>query len=496
MYNDNEGRFSIRNVVFQFLFVALFIFILIWLFPLKSDIQKWTTNSGNSSNSIVDLSMFYDQIFNNNVIAMKDAAKSYYTDERLPKNVGDKVSMTLSEMLEAKIILPFVDSKGKTCDLMDSYVEVTKESNEYVLKVNLKCSEQENYLLVYMGCYTYCTTPICEKNQTDVKKPVIYDSKTKTEVKEVAKKVVNNITNITNNITNVTNNITNNNTTNNITNNNTTNNNVDIDINITDGGKVPPKDPDPDPEPKPPEKKDYEYEYIKKTGGHYSEWGEWSNWASTYPTPSDLIEVKYRTLRRKILTGYNVVTKNNLDKPIWGTKKVAIAALDKTVCKTYKKITTTSGGGSSTLGGWKYVGIYPFDHVPTNSDYVKYEYVSSKTERDDICSKNACGTGRDLLYRKYERVVGSSGSVSTSTEYQCIETEKVRELTIIDQPIITGYETYTEKEPVYDYEYDKQYSYRKRTWVDATVVDRVWSTYNNTSLLNNGYKYTGNYRQK
>jgi len=32
-----------------------------------------------------DLSMFYDQIFNNNVVAMKDAAKSYFTTPRLQK---------------------------------------------------------------------------------------------------------------------------------------------------------------------------------------------------------------------------------------------------------------------------------------------------------------------------------------------------------------------------------------------------------------------------
>lgn len=41
------------------------------------------------------------------------------------------------------------------------------------MKVNLKCSEQENYILVYMGCYDYCETDICEKNEEDVKTPEI-----------------------------------------------------------------------------------------------------------------------------------------------------------------------------------------------------------------------------------------------------------------------------------------------------------------------------------
>ncbi len=101
MYTERNGNFSIKNVILQFLFIALFIFILVWLFPMKSDLNKALKNSTNDT-QVQDMSVFYDQIFNNNVIAMKDAAKSYYTTERLPKNVGDKVSMNLGEMLNKK----------------------------------------------------------------------------------------------------------------------------------------------------------------------------------------------------------------------------------------------------------------------------------------------------------------------------------------------------------------------------------------------------------
>ena len=143
MYNENSN-FSVKNVIVQFLFIALFVFILIWLFPLKSDLRNLKTTSNDDS----AYSVLLDRIFNENIIAMKDAAKSYYTLERLPQNVGDKVKMTLGEMLEKKIILPFKDKNGKTCDLEASYVEVTKYDTEYLMKVNLKCGEEENYLLV------------------------------------------------------------------------------------------------------------------------------------------------------------------------------------------------------------------------------------------------------------------------------------------------------------------------------------------------------------
>ena len=40
--------------------------------------------------------------------------------------------------------------------------------SEYLLKVNLKDSEKEDYILVHLGCYTYCDSYICEKKTTDV----------------------------------------------------------------------------------------------------------------------------------------------------------------------------------------------------------------------------------------------------------------------------------------------------------------------------------------
>lgn len=152
MYDERKERFSIKDVIIQVLFVGLFIFLLMWLFPMKSSVKK-------------SFAPLYDQIFNQNVMTMKDAAITYYTTPRLPQNIGDEEKMTLGEMLQANLVLPFVDSKGNQCDLDESYVSMTKMSDEYILKINLKCSEQEDYLLVHLGCYDYCDGDICEKEE-------------------------------------------------------------------------------------------------------------------------------------------------------------------------------------------------------------------------------------------------------------------------------------------------------------------------------------------
>ena len=122
MYNERNSEFSIRDIVLQLLFVVLFVFILLWLFPTKTDINK-LANKNNKGD--VSLDALYARIFNENVLNMKEAGKDYFTTERVPKKIGDKVTITLGQMLEKKLLLPFVDSEGRLCDFTKSYIEVT-----------------------------------------------------------------------------------------------------------------------------------------------------------------------------------------------------------------------------------------------------------------------------------------------------------------------------------------------------------------------------------
>lgn len=162
MYEERREKFSIKDIVIQVLFVGLFIFLLMWLFPMKKDVKNALKNLNIETQNLQPL---YDQIFNNNVQTMKEAAISYYTTPRLPEKIGDEKKMTLADMLNNNLVLSFTDSKGKQCDLLESYVSITKMSDEYILKVNLKCSEQEDYILVHLGCYNYCDGGICEKQE-------------------------------------------------------------------------------------------------------------------------------------------------------------------------------------------------------------------------------------------------------------------------------------------------------------------------------------------
>ena len=147
MYSSEKNPgINWKDLIVKAIFFVIFILILMWLFP-----------------KVPNMTAFYSNVFRENISYMQDAAKSYYTNERLPKNVGDIAEMTLQDMIDKNLIIPFVDKDGNPCDTYESYVQVTKESTEeYSLKVNLVCDTESSYIIEPLGCYDYCESGKCE----------------------------------------------------------------------------------------------------------------------------------------------------------------------------------------------------------------------------------------------------------------------------------------------------------------------------------------------
>ena len=143
-YNEtkivNKNRNGlIKTLLIALLAIVLFLLLLTWFFPTKTALNP-----------------LMQDVFRNNMSAMQDSAKSYFTNERLPQKEGESVKLTLKEMLDMNLLLPFVDKNGKQCSMTDSYVTITREKTEYILKVNLSCSDQEAFIIEHVGCNDVC----------------------------------------------------------------------------------------------------------------------------------------------------------------------------------------------------------------------------------------------------------------------------------------------------------------------------------------------------
>ena len=164
MYTDDEKRtgLPIKTFLLSLILIIIFILLLMWLLPMPN--SKNNNNNGNNNVEITGLDALTNRIFNANIQEMKNAAILYFTKDKLPSKTGETVTLTLQEMLDKKLLLPFTDKNGNACDTQKSYVSLTKKGDDsYEMKVNLKCDDQEDYILVNLGCYSYCTSAICEK---------------------------------------------------------------------------------------------------------------------------------------------------------------------------------------------------------------------------------------------------------------------------------------------------------------------------------------------
>ena len=142
--NERKNGFSILELLVKIIFAAIFIFILVWLF------QKKIPN--------VNMTPFYSNVFRENIKYMQEAGEGYFTTDKLPKETGESVKLTLEEMESMNIILPFVDQDGNACDKTNSYVSITKLEGDlgYELKTNLVCGKESNFVTKTLGCHVYC----------------------------------------------------------------------------------------------------------------------------------------------------------------------------------------------------------------------------------------------------------------------------------------------------------------------------------------------------
>lgn len=226
MYTEEYDKrpFPFRDFLLKFIMIVIFALFLVWLIP-KFISPKTSGNEVTSS-----------KVFEKNLTAMKTASVNYYSKkENLPTDNSKEV-ITLRQMISKNMLRAFTDKNGKACNVDKSYSEITSDNGEYVLKVKLKCSDEEDYVLTKIGSYSYCTSEICEKDL----------SKTDTKSEESS-----------------------------TTNNNKTNNETKTDEIETPDTSDSESEKDEESESS-NTVVNYTYEYQKTTAGTFSSWGDWS----------------------------------------------------------------------------------------------------------------------------------------------------------------------------------------------------------------------------
>lgn len=410
----NEEKFSLRNILLKVLLIVVFVLLLLWFFPMPN------------------MKPINDRLFVENIETMKRAAKSYFTLERLPSKVGQRVIMTLDEMITKKLVLPIIDSDGNFCDVRASQVEVTKMDTEYLIRITLSCPNRTDYIVEHFGCYDICPA-ICipsegiqKEAKTEVKK--VIKKETKTEVKKVVKK-----------------------------------------------------------EPEKEKDKQYLYEYRKGFDTVYSAWSPWSN--EIKYTDSDNIKFGCTALKCIEPLSDSPRLEKAGTKINYGTKFVEhvvyhqIGSYVERACANYQYVKYE--GYEYIVGAWKNPVEVKLSTRPIDTVNTKYEFIGF----DITACKNICEGTAYMKFKKYVRdvtkVSGPNSITVTCTEY----VNKLIPIYGTKVNVTSSYEIIS-VEPIYkDIKY---YHYKTRTIIKDAYYDLKWSYYNDRGLLDNGYAYTGN----
>ncbi len=156
MYKGNKNGFSIIKFL---LFCLIFLFC---LFLIMGIVKK----------NAPKLDHIYDGIFRDNINSMQDAGEAYFTNDKLPKEIGEEVKISLQEMLDKNYILPFTDKNGDECSLTESYSKVVKTKDGYELRTFLKCGEESHLIVKVLGCHNLCEDNNCS-NKTCTREKIL-----------------------------------------------------------------------------------------------------------------------------------------------------------------------------------------------------------------------------------------------------------------------------------------------------------------------------------
>lgn len=440
MYTDeNRKRSLIVDFILKLILIIIFVLLLIWLVP-------WP--------NMDSLNPLKDQIFNANLQTMKEAGITYFTTERLPVEVGDKTTLTLQKMLDMKLLVPFTDKNGDSCDVNASYVSLEKMETEYLMTVNLKCGEEEDYIQVHLGCYSYCTSDICEKDPTSNEESTTTPT-TKPSTSPSTSPTTKPTTSPTMKPT-----------------------------------TSPTTKPTTSPTVTPSVEK--EYEYSKTVEATYSNWSEWTKYVYT----DDVVFEKTETREVEDLgtERIQVGTIGAVYENIYFEKyqMVKYKTLTFKLCNKYSYVADVNTV-YRVLSDWEYTNDYargyrddiPYDTLDTRWVLQGVDYNECKEE----CVSNPYG-----IYRKQTRQIAVDSEYSNVTA-SCDDV--VEKSVDVYMSVPVGWYQQVLKTPEQKLYGDvRYYRVRTRTLLSKETTVYKWSSYNDTTLLNNGYTYTGKSRNK
>ena len=433
-YTENNILLRNRTKIVTGIIIIIILFLIAWITPQF-------INRNKKSTSEVTLTKKVDS--ESDIEKLKQAALKYYKESTVPTNINEKNELSLKELLDKKLVNNINSSYNKK----KSYIKLTKQENDFLLEIKLVNGEVTKKKEYHINNYQYCTsTYLCEKE--DIIKP-------------------------------------------NQTINEEENEEETIEVENTESGDS--------------NTENYQYEYSKTENGKLSNWSSWTNYEKTNCTTKAITcknddfnclsetklynrKEKLGTTTKQYNTARNSYTYARQDF-INGCSNYDYVRINNTYYKTatsnqFTTIGTFSTSSPTNHGAWTYLGRKAYQTPP--SDGIKTRYVFVDNER--YCEN--CTTTPTYTYDMYQ----FNGNLQAISNLDSECPKKKVQRSILTYNISTQNISVNRTETLYGTVCYKSERTRKVTKQGKTKT--TWSTYNDETLLNDGYTYTGNKKER
>ncbi len=450
-YDDDNQKFDIKNLFNRNKLLTIFLVVVAVTLLIFTGNRILSNNHKEEKKSnIVVKNKEVESNMEKDIESIKEKMLNYYNSDNVPKEIDDENSLTLKELKEKNIVDKLsIDNY----DLEKSYVKITKEEDSYKLDIYLNNNKYSKSKTFEVNHYDYCTNSfLCIRNDKlkDSIKPSdkeISEKENKEEEKESTSK---------------------------------------------DDNKE--------------NSKTYVYKYVKRNGGKLSNWSLWTNYqrtdcntTSTTCEPNDtncLKEVKLFQ-RKERIGSYPKVYRTTKSALVAGTTETKKACSTADYVKingnyyqiplnsNYQSIIGITSNTKSTRGSWVYHGRRVYQTPPADSINTKYIYVGF----DDSNCGDTCSNLPNYIYDVYTFNKSMSRVSSTATGCKSTVSKQIPSYSILSTTV-----SITRDEGIYG---TVCYASSRTRKIEASSNSDVkWSSYNNKELLNNGYQYTGEKKEK
>lgn len=156
---DQQNDHTLKDLIIKLFLIITIIIVLVWLIPKFFLYKKSKKHEEiNEKNEIVIIE-------NSTVDSVENAGVKYFNGENVPIKENENKKVTLKELQKNKLI-GTVKNIDVMCDNDNSYVELTKSDNKYVLKTYVKCSSGNKQKTTYLNNYSYCNSSyLCQRDE-------------------------------------------------------------------------------------------------------------------------------------------------------------------------------------------------------------------------------------------------------------------------------------------------------------------------------------------